>query len=84
MPATPFTRTQARGRFGFGSTHRSVTQGHPLDQKQIIAANLNLTDGEAEKFWPIYEQYTVELSKMNDTKGRLDQGICPELQHNDR
>jgi hypothetical protein len=40
-------------------------------KKQIIAANLDLTDGEAEKFWPIYEQYTVELSKINDTKVAL-------------
>jgi hypothetical protein len=26
-------------------------------RKQIIAANLPLTGSEAEKFWPIYEQY---------------------------
>lgn len=37
-------------------------------RKQIIAANMNLTDEQAEKFWPIYEQYTTELSKINDVK----------------
>jgi Spy/CpxP family protein refolding chaperone len=37
-------------------------------KKQIIAANLNLTDKEAEKFWPIYDQYTAELVKINDAK----------------
>jgi len=37
-------------------------------KKQIIAANLQLTDQEAEKFWPIYDQYTAELVKINDTK----------------
>ena len=37
-------------------------------RKQIIAANMTLTDAQAEKFWPIYEQYTTELSKINDAK----------------
>jgi Spy/CpxP family protein refolding chaperone len=40
-------------------------------KKQVIAANLDLTDKEAEKFWPIYDQYTVELAKINDTKAAL-------------
>jgi len=37
-------------------------------KKQIIAANLKLTDTEAEKFWPVYDQYTAELVKINDQK----------------
>ena len=37
-------------------------------KKQIIAANLQLTDTEATKFWPIYDQYTAELVKVNDAK----------------
>ncbi len=35
-------------------------------KKQIVAANLTLTDKEAEKFWPIYDQYTGDLVKTND------------------
>jgi hypothetical protein len=37
-------------------------------KKQIIAANLQLTDAEAVKFWPVYDQYTAELVKVNDAK----------------
>src|SRR5499427_5133092 len=37
-------------------------------EKQIIAANMKLTDTEAEKFWPVYEQYVSELVKINDAK----------------
>jgi hypothetical protein len=37
-------------------------------KKQLVAANLNLTDTEATKFWPIYDQYIAELSKTNDPK----------------
>ena len=37
-------------------------------KKQIIAANMDLTDTEAEQFWPIYDRYTAELAKIYDTK----------------
>ena len=37
-------------------------------RKQIVAANLQLTDAEAVKFWPIYDKYAADLSKVNDTR----------------
>jgi hypothetical protein len=37
-------------------------------RKQVIAANLKLTDAEAGKFWPLYDQYVSELVKINNTK----------------
>jgi hypothetical protein len=40
-------------------------------KKQLIAANLTLTESEATKFWPVYEQYSVELRKINDTRAAL-------------
>src|SRR5215472_13881135 len=40
-------------------------------RKQIIAANMNLTSDEAEKFWPIYEQYVNDLVKINNAKYEL-------------
>ena len=40
-------------------------------KKQVIAANLDLTDKEAEKFWPLYDQYATELAKIHDTKVAL-------------
>jgi hypothetical protein len=42
-------------------------------KKQLVAANLKLTDTEATKFWPIYDQYTAELIKINDKKFALVQ-----------
>ena len=38
------------------------------NRKQVIAANMKLTPAEAEKFWPIYDQYVNELVKINDAK----------------
>lgn len=37
-------------------------------KKQLIASNLTLTDSEATKFWPIYDQYTTELVQINNEK----------------
>jgi Spy/CpxP family protein refolding chaperone len=40
-------------------------------KKQIIAANLQLTDAEATKFWPVYDAYTTEATKIGDTRVAL-------------
>ena len=37
-------------------------------RKQIIAANMDLSDQEAEQFWPLYERYTQELVAKQDGK----------------
>jgi Spy/CpxP family protein refolding chaperone len=63
-----------------GSTGSDASQPNPDDfiellrkdvrsqKKQIIAENMGLSDAEAEKFWPIYDQYAGELSRIYDTK----------------
>jgi len=40
-------------------------------RKQIIAANMDLNDKEAEKFWPLFERYTQELVVKQDRKYAL-------------
>ncbi len=37
-------------------------------KKQLIAANMQLTDTEATKFWPVYDQYTAAASKIGDSR----------------
>jgi len=37
-------------------------------KKHIVAANISLTDKEAEQFWPIFEKYTDELMAINNKK----------------
>jgi hypothetical protein len=39
-----------------------------LQKKQIVAANVTLNEVEAQKFWPIYDQYAAELAKVYDSK----------------
>ena len=41
------------------------------EKKQIVASNMQLTDAEAERFWPAYDRFTAELTKINDEKAAL-------------
>ena len=36
------------------------------EKKKIIAMNMPLTEAEATRFWPVYEQYITEMKKWND------------------
>jgi hypothetical protein len=36
------------------------------DKKLVIAENLNLTDAEGARFWPVYEAYQKDLQQIND------------------
>jgi len=44
------------------------------ERKKIIAANVNFTEEEATKFWPLYDQYSAEITKVNDEFYALIQG----------
>jgi len=43
-------------------------------RKQLIAANLKLTDTEAAKFWPVYDQYVTDRDQRQEV--RADSGLC--------
>ncbi len=64
---------------GVGVAQRETATGIEIDKnielmrknlrsemKQIIAANVPLTDTEATKFWPVYDQFTTDYAKIND------------------
>ncbi len=36
------------------------------EKKQLIALNVPLTETEATKFWPVYDQYAADMSKVYD------------------
>ncbi|HEX8879605.1 MAG TPA: hypothetical protein VF749_06220 [Candidatus Acidoferrum sp.] len=70
------TRTSAQTGAPQGNTQHVISD-QDLDllrkdirsqRKQLIAANLKLTEDEATKFWPVYDQYVSELISINDKK----------------
>ncbi len=38
------------------------------DKRKVTAETLALTNAEAVKFWPVYDRYIAELTKINDSK----------------
>ena len=48
-----------------------IRQDLRSSKKQTIAASLQLTDAEATKFWPLYDRYSTELSKLWDQRYAL-------------
>jgi hypothetical protein len=75
--------TVALGILAFASSGRAAAQD-PTDgdiklfrkdlrslRKQIVAANLDLGDKEAEQFWPLFDRYTQELVAQQDRKYAL-------------
>ena len=41
------------------------------DKKLIVAKYMELTESEAKKFWPVYEEYQQDLQKSNERLLRL-------------
>jgi Spy/CpxP family protein refolding chaperone len=39
------------------------------DKKALVAANMQLTDAEAKKFWRIYDHYQEDLRPINERLG---------------
>ena len=36
------------------------------EKKQLVALNLPLTEAEATRFWPVYDQYVADITKVYD------------------
>jgi hypothetical protein len=41
------------------------------DRRNIVGANMLLTETESARFWPLYDQYRAERQKIGDRKVRL-------------
>jgi hypothetical protein len=41
------------------------------DKKALVAANMQLSDAEAKTFWPLYDQYQIDLKAINERLARV-------------
>jgi hypothetical protein len=48
------------------------------DKKLIVSQYMELTESEAKKFWPIYDEYQKELQKNNERLLRLLQSYAAD------
>jgi superfamily II RNA helicase len=52
------------------------------DKKMIVTKYMELTESEAQKFWPVYEEYQKDLQKLNERLGSLLQSYAAEHRSN--
>ena len=48
------------------------------DKKLLVATNMELTESEAQGFWPIYEQYQKDLQQINQRIARVLEGYAAQ------
>ncbi|HEY1874151.1 MAG TPA: hypothetical protein VGG67_07105 [Steroidobacteraceae bacterium] len=41
------------------------------DRRDVVKANMLLTNSEAARFWPIYDEYRAEMRKVGDRRVKL-------------
>jgi len=52
------------------NTAESVRREMRADKRGLVERNMQLTQAEAAKFWPIYDQYQVELDRVVQRQNR--------------
>ena len=62
---------QCRSKTSIETDIKLLREDVRSERKQLVAANLTLTDTEATKFWPIYDQYSAEAWKAGDARVAL-------------
>jgi hypothetical protein len=60
----------------------SVHEKLKADKKLIVTKYMELTDSEAKKFWPVYEEYQKDLQKLNERLASLLQSYAAEYRSN--
>jgi hypothetical protein len=50
------------------------------NRKELIAINLGLTPEQAEKFWPLYDQYQQKLNPIGDRQAAIVQDYITNYQ----
>lgn len=53
------------------SNMQIVLEKVKADKKLLVAENMQLTDGEAKAFWPVYEKYQSELLVIRTRTAKL-------------
>ncbi|HEY1436354.1 MAG TPA: hypothetical protein VGG82_02510 [Casimicrobiaceae bacterium] len=55
----------AEGSAADATDMRALRNAVQADKKALVASTLKLTDGEAKKFWPVYDAYQRDVDVAN-------------------
>jgi hypothetical protein len=65
-PGVAFAQTETATGVEIDKDLALLRRNLRTEKKKIIALNVPLTETEATKFWPVYDQYAAEMSKHYD------------------
>jgi hypothetical protein len=71
LTAVSLAQTKSAGGDKPASNLEIVHEKLKADKKLIVAKYMELTESEAKKFWPVYEEYQNDLKKSNERLLRL-------------
>jgi hypothetical protein len=76
LPASPTLADPARSivneKFSdFAPAIAELRQEAGQDRRNIVRANMLLTETESARFWPLYDEYRAERQKIGDRRVRL-------------
>jgi hypothetical protein len=71
QPSNPDQSNSVAADRAYDANVELMRQDLRAKRKQVIAANVPLTEAEATKFWPVYDRYIAEAVKINDRRYAL-------------
>ena len=64
-----------------GNNLETIHEKLKADKKLIVAKYMALTESEAKKFWPVYEDYQKDLRKLNERLVNLLQSYAADYRN---
>ncbi len=73
-----FAQTKPAGGDKPASNLEIIHEKLKADKKLIVAKYMELTESEAKKFWPVYEEYQKDLQRSNERMRSLLQSYAAD------
>ena len=73
-----FAQTKSVGNDKPASNLEIIHEKLKADKKLIVSEYMELTESEAKKFWPVYDEYQQDLQKTNDRILKLLQSYAAD------
>ncbi len=78
VTAATFAQAKPSGNDKPASNLEIIHEKLKADKKLIVSKYMELTESEAKNFWPVYEEYQVDLQKSNERLLRLLQSYAAD------
>ena len=76
-----FAQTKSAGGDKPASNLEIIHEKLKADKKLIVSKYMELTESEAAKFWPVFEEYQKDLQKSNESLLRLLESYAAEYKN---